>query len=240
MCRVGFYVGTGAVLVEILLILLAALASVHALQARDLYEAWGGRDLPGIVEWTGNLWPLTLLPPAVLLAVAGIFAWVRRWKRLSWVEYALPLWGRIRKASDLTTFCSVVALAIGARRPILEALEAARDAIGNPRFKGAVADLLRRVGEGEATATAFHHETFFPRMLSWSCHLGETRGDLGGVFAELSRTYSSQMERGFGMLTDLLTPVSLILVGNLVLISALITLGPYFGMFLISSTLGNY
>jgi type II secretory pathway component PulF len=182
---------------------------------------------------------LMIALPVGFLVLGLLYKLLQRWTGAGWIGYALPVWGSIQKSRDLARFCCAVGLRLRSGAPMVEALHGGCDAVANRRFRQLVDGLVRRVSEGESLSTALYYDRFFPKTLSWGISLAEENGELPRALDTFAGLYNQQMERGFELLHELLTPLGILTIGNVVLLAALMVLSPLFVMIKISETLSN-
>jgi general secretion pathway protein F len=182
---------------------------------------------------------LMLALPLGFLLVGLLYKVLQRWAGAGWIGYALPVWGSIQKSRDLARFSCAVGLRLRSGAPLVEALRGGRDAVANRRFRRLAEGLVRRVSEGESLSSALYYDRFFPKTLSWGISLAEENGELPRALDTFAGLYNQQMERGFELLHELLTPLGILTIGNVALLAALMVLSPLFIMIRISETLSN-
>jgi type II secretory pathway component PulF len=119
-----------------------------------------------------------------------------------------------------------VRLRAGAALP--DALAAAEEVLGSPHSRRQARSVRKRVEEGESLSSALFYIPFFPRTLAWAVSMGEARGEVPEVFDTFARLYSAELDRNFGLLLQILTPLGLLALGNVALLTALVVLAPFF------------
>jgi len=159
---------------------------------------------------------------SLLLRLLGI------WKPLRGLGYFVPVWGRLQRSRDLALFTTVLALRTRAGVPLVEGLGSAAAAVRNVRAREAAGRVQARVREGESLSTALFYERLFPRTLAWGISLGEARGDVPGMFQAFGRIYSADHERNCQILLQILTPLGILALGNLVLLTVMVLLAAVF------------
>jgi type IV pilus assembly protein PilC len=107
-----------------------------------------------------------------------------------------PLFG-VRKVRrpDLINFCFHMEQLIQAGVPLLEGLGDLRDSIEHPRFQEVIANLIDEVEGGKTLSAAMaEHPAVFDVLFVNLIIAGETTGQLGEVFASLTKTIKWQDE----------------------------------------------
>jgi type II secretory pathway component PulF len=232
MTRLLLYVLAGAVIGELVLVV-TLLVGRHINEFnKEIMAQMEIRDRNELSKFLGNAvesgWILLLVWPAAIGLAAAGFAIFQRYGRMAWVGYALPVWGRIQKSRDLALFCCALGLRLRSDRSIVEALRSGRDAVVNRKFRRLADQVIRRVEEGDNLASALFYIPFFPKTLAWGISLAEENGELPRTLDTFTGLYTNQMERNFTLLHELLTPLGVLAVGNVALLSALMILAPFF------------
>ena len=73
--------------------------------------------------------------------------------------------------------------------------------------------------DGEDLPSALYDIYFFPRALALGVSLSAASGEVPQVFAQFARIYSADVERSYDMLYQVLTPLGVLLLGNLTLVA---------------------
>ncbi len=152
-----------------------------------------------------------------IVAVPGwkLLGLLRRSPVLTALLYHVPGWGPVWKSRDLALLCTILAIRLRAGTALPDSLDAAAKALPNARSRAYVLEVRGRVLEGESFSSALFYRIFFPRTLAWAVSLAEARGDLPETLETFGRLYSSDLERSFEAFYALLTPLGILLLGNL-------------------------
>lgn len=182
-------------------------------------------------------WILTIAWPLAVLAAAGAYWVLQKWTTVGWIGYILPFWGPIQRSRDLALFCCALGLRLRSGAPMVAALRSAKDSVPNRRFRRIADQLIHRVEEGESLSSALYYLSFFPRTLAWAVSLGEENGEVPRTFDTFTTLYTTQMERNFEVCQEILSPLGLLVVGNVGLLAAAMMLAPMVDIFRIYSIL---
>ena len=120
-----------------------------------------------------------------------------------------------------------MAIRLGAGSPLPEALADAGRSVRNAHARRRIEDLSRRVREGEGLSSALFYDTFFPRTLAWAVSMGEARGEVADIFDTFARLYAAELDRTFGLVLQILTPLGLLALGNVALFAGVLVLAPF-------------
>ena len=142
----------------------------------------------------------------------------------------LPLAGRLLINIDVARFTHTLSLLLTSGVSMIAALEAGRDTVNNYMMKNAVDRALKAVQEGVPLAVALGNEKAFPPVVIHLIASGEKSGNLdilleqAGNHQELELTHRSQL------LTGILEPVMILVMGGVVLLIVIAILLPILNM----------
>ncbi len=178
----------------------------------DLIRHWG--------------WALLLAIVAVVLLVRRALA--RPAVRLAWDERLLrwPVIGKSVRGYNTERFASTLSILVGGGVPILPALQGAADALANTALRRDVADAITRVREGTSLARALGVHRRFPPILLQLIHSGESTGRLPDMLDRAARGEASALERRILLLTTLLEPALILVMGAIVAVIVVAVLLP--------------
>jgi general secretion pathway protein F len=167
-----------------------------------------------------------------LAAAAAAFA-LRAWlsrpgPRAAWDALALrlPLVGRTVRAVSSARFAATLATLTAAGVPLLRALEAARATLANAVLARAVSDAIAAVREGAALSRALGAAKVFPPVLIHLAASGEATGEIAPMLERAAAMLAREVERRALVLTTLLEPLLVLVMGAVVLGIVLAVLMP--------------
>lgn len=170
----------------------------------------------------------------------GIAALVVAWRlalrrpelRLRWDALLLrvPMIGRFVLGVNSARFASTLAILLDAGVPLLRALEAARQTLGNALLARCADDVSARVREGAALGSALKVQKVYPPILVHLVASGEKTGSLAPLLDRAAQTISREIERRAMALTALLEPTMILVMGGVVLTIVLAVLMPIMEM----------
>ncbi|MBA0241502.1 type II secretion system protein GspF [Stenotrophomonas maltophilia] len=170
----------------------------------------------------------------------GIAALVVAWRmalrkpelRLRWDAMLLrvPMVGRFVLGVNSARFASTLAILLDAGVPLLRALEAARQTLGNALLARCADDVSARVREGAALGSALKVQKIYPPILVHLVASGEKTGSLAPLLDRAAQTISREIERRAMALTALLEPTMILVMGGVVLTIVLAVLMPIMEM----------
>lgn len=142
----------------------------------------------------------------------------------AWLK--LPLLGRLSRGYNAARFAGTLAMLAGAGVPILKALQAAAETLGNRAMRADALDALVLVREGAPLASAMAQKKRFPGLLSMFARLGEQTGQLPVMLQRAATQLSAEVQRRAMQLATLLEPLLIIGMGMVVMLIVLAVLLP--------------
>ncbi|HVL58128.1 MAG TPA: type II secretion system inner membrane protein GspF, partial [Burkholderiaceae bacterium] len=165
-------------------------------------------------------------------AVAGVIGWRFAVRgpafRLAWHrrQLSLPLFGRLIRGVNTARFASTLAILTSSGVPLIRALEAGAQTLGNDSLRANVADAIARVREGAPLSRALAAGKQFPPVMIHMIASGEATGELPEMLERSATTLAQEVERRTLTLTSLLEPVLILIMGAIVLMIVLAVLLP--------------
>jgi type II secretory pathway component PulF len=167
----------------------------------------------------------------ILGIVVGTKAYVRTASgRLMFdvLKLKLPLFGRLNLKSAISRFSRTTATLLQGGVTLFEAMNIARDVVGNEVLARG-ADFVRDgMREGQSFAGRLKDSGVFPPLLVHMAAVGEETGDLQGVLLTVSDTYDVEVEATLKSVISLLEPIIIVVIGSAVAFVILAMLLPVF------------
>jgi general secretion pathway protein F len=138
----------------------------------------------------------------------------------------LPLFGRLARGYNAARFGGTLAMLAGAGVPILKALQAAAETLGNRAMRADALDALVQVREGAPLASALAGKKRFPGLLAMFARLGEQTGQLPQMLQRASTQMSAEVQRRAMAAATILEPLLIVGMGGVVIVIMLAVLMP--------------
>ena len=173
-------------------------------------------------------WGWVLL--AIVVGSAGAFVYSLRSEAFrqrfdaGWLT--LPLVGRLARGYNAARFSGTLAMLAGAGVPILKALQAAAETLGNRAMRVDALDALVQVREGAPLASALAAKKRFPGLLAMFARLGEQTGRLPEMLDRAARQLGTEVQRRAMALATILEPLLIVAMGVVVMLIVLAVLLP--------------
>jgi general secretion pathway protein F len=138
----------------------------------------------------------------------------------------LPLVGRLARGYNAARFGGTLAMLAGAGVPILKALQAAAETLGNRAMRADAMDALVQVREGAPLASALAGKKRFPGLLAMFARLGEQTGQLPLMLQRAAQQLSGEVQRRAMAVATILEPLLIVVMGGVVMLIVLAVLLP--------------
>ncbi|MGZ8154828.1 MAG: type II secretion system inner membrane protein GspF [Burkholderiales bacterium] len=169
----------------------------------------------------------------IIAFVAGLTVLVRRAMRheavrLRWHArlLRLPLIGRFVRTLDSARFASTMAILVESGVPLLTALEAGKEVIGNVVLRRSVERAMELVREGRPLNRALASEHLFPPLLIHLIASGEASGTLPGMLSRAADLQQAELDQRSAFALSLFEPLLILGMGVMVLMIVLAILMP--------------
>jgi general secretion pathway protein F len=137
-----------------------------------------------------------------------------------------PLVGRIARGYNAARFGGTLAMLAGSGVPILKALQAAAETVGNRAMRADAMDALVQVREGASLASALAAKTRYPGLLAMFARLGEQTGQLPAMLGRAAAQLSNEVQRRAIGAATIIEPVLIVVMGIVVVLIMLAVLLP--------------
>lgn len=161
-------------------------------------------------EWIGFAAALTLLMGIRLFSSEKGKNWIA--KLLS----RIPLWGEIALQADLARFSRTMMLLMDSGVSLLRALQIAIPMIGHEAIQKKFKECEANLTAGGSFGESLHDVAGVPPMMGYMIALGEESGNLFQTFGDIADNYEQETDEKIKIMTTLLEPVMIIVVGAVV------------------------
>jgi type IV pilus assembly protein PilC len=212
-------------------------------QFKDIFEGFGA-ELPaftqfvlGISDLVQKYWYMIL--GAVLLC---IFLFKRAHRGSQNVRdntdkfvLKIPVINTILDKAAVARFARTLSTTFAAGIPLVDALVSAAGASGNYVYRSAINNVRNEVMAGMQMNVAMKTTTVFPDMVAQMVMIGEESGDLDGMLTKVADIYEQQVDDAVDVLTTLLEPMIMVVLG--IVVGGLIV-AMYLPIFQLGSVIG--
>lgn len=202
----------------------------------EIFEQLGA-DLPIFTQMMVDL-SKTLRSPFSIVLLGILFVSVYGFKtyydtpigrrQVDRLMLRLPLFGDLIQKTATAQFCRTLASLSKAGVPIMMSLEILTETATNSIFKDAISNSRIDVSEGIPLSTALAMKKVFPELAISMLIVGEETGNMDGMLSKVADFYEDEVSTTAKMLTSLIEPFMIVLVGGIV---ASILVAMYLPMF---------
>ena len=177
-------------------------------------------------------WGWLLLIALVVVAIGGRLALRIEQMRYRWHEalLRLPFAGGLIRAANTARCTRTLALLTASAVPLLDALNIGAQVMPNLPMRTAVKRAALKVREGGNFSRALGESGYFPPVALRLIASGERAGELERMLDEAANQQQRELDRWLTLLTSVLGPLVILLVGAMVLFIVLAILLPIFDM----------
>lgn len=173
----------------------------------------------------------------LLLALTGAGFVVRALLRREEIRFQwhlrllrLPMLGRLIRGLNTARMASTLAILAGSGVPLLVSLQAAAGVVTNLPMRHALDEAAKKVREGVTLSRALAASGLFPPILVHLIASGESSGKLDAMLDRAATQQEQEIGNYTSVLTSLLEPVLILLMGGVVLTIVLAILMPIIEM----------
>lgn len=189
------------------------------------------RLLVAATGWSSRHWFLLWLPPACAAALALLSSRLERLRRArDAVLLRLPYLGPLALRIASLRFVSYLEVLYRSGIQVHQAMEMLRDLVGNRVLRERVAGAHRGLLEGRSLSEALDGVDFPSPLIRRAIRVGERSGTLDQVLRQQARQLEEEVDRDLQRLTSLIEPLTLMVVGGIVLLLAGSVLWPLYGL----------
>ncbi len=140
----------------------------------------------------------------------------------------LPLFGKLIRSKNATSFARTLAILAGSGVPILNALQNAAETVANLPMRDAVETTAERVREGGSISASLQRSGLFPPMMIHLIASGEGSGNLEEMLERAADQQERETTTTISATLALFEPALVLIMGAVVLIIVLAILLPIF------------
>ena len=206
---------------------------------KDMFDTMG-KQLPWI---TATLMDIGVflktywyLVPLILGSAAGLIMFLFKWQptKRKIDEYVLkvPVLSDLMQFSNFSNFIAVLQVAYDAGVPIVECLYLANLTLTNYILKTRIVAATTKVQQGQHLSSALRSTRVMPKMILFMIATGEQSGRLGDMLMQATNFIDKKLDNIIDIMTKMIEPIMLIVIGSIVLVLALALYLPLFGSYL--------
>ena len=173
--------------------------------------------LMGVSNFTLEYWYVLII--ALLLVLFGSWMALKNKKVLTIldrVKIKTPLIGNLFIMAYTSQMLRTLGFLIGGGVPLLDGLTTTRETIKNTLYQNFVDKIITSAKDGKGISYAFLRTEFLPETVKQVIKTGEDSGKLDFVMIKLSDYYDNEMEKQLKLVSTIIEPVALLIMGVVV------------------------
>jgi type II secretory pathway component PulF len=175
------------------------------------------RILLAVSQWFVSYWWLLLS-----IVGAGVFFVKRGGQsqagRLAFdrMKLQLPIWGPLIRKVEVARFSRSLGTLLRHGVPILQALQVVGEAAGNELLRGELQQIGEELRGGGTLSQGMRRGRIFPPLVTHMVAVGEEAGTLDRSLFKIADTYEREADRAMKLMTSLVEPAMILIMGSLV------------------------
>jgi general secretion pathway protein F len=161
----------------------------------------------------------------------------RRWKRTPtgmhrWDSAILkvPVFGKVILMLSIARFARTLATLLSSGVALLTAMDIVSNVLGNSALEKVVIEAISSIREGQSIADPLRRSGRFPPIVTHMITIGEKSGQLESMLESVADAYDTEVENRVQILTSLLEPLIIVMMGSVVGFIAMSILMPLIQM----------
>lgn len=132
------------------------------------------------------------------------------------IKIKTPLVGKLFIMAYTSQMLRTLGFLISGGVPLLDGLATTRETVRNLLYQGFIDTIIQSAKDGKGIAHAFLQTDFLPETVKQVIKTGEDSGKLDFVMIRLSDYYDNEMEKQFKLLSTIIEPLALLIMGVVV------------------------
>ena len=132
------------------------------------------------------------------------------------IKLRIPVWGALIKKVEIARFARTLSTLLSHGVPILQAMQAVVQATGNELLKRELQKIGDQLRGGGTLSHGMRQGRIFPSLVTNMVSVGEEAGSLDRSLIKIADTYERESDRAMKMMTALVEPVMILVMGSIV------------------------
>jgi len=206
---------------------------------RDMFNEFGVGQLPAFTRAFMGFYDLLVQNSLYVIGsiLLVIIVTVLAYRRIPTVHYMfsalvlrLPLFGKLFKQAFVSTFCRTMSNLLRGGVPVLEVFDILCEMTSNDVMRAALSRTRSDIVGGASIHLSMAGTRFFPNMVIKMVRAGEESGSLWKLLDRTADYYEEKVDAQIAVMTSLLEPMLIIMVGVIVLAVVLALYLPIFSL----------
>ena len=222
---------TMAIVVTIFLLVFVLPRFAQVFQGKEDILPWPTTFLMGLSDVMVAWWWAVLLGMAVV--IGGFYTFIRTEVGREWFDkfkLVAPIFQRMFRALYISRSLQTMGELVNAGVPMLETLAITGDISGNIYYRRLWRGVHESVKQGKKICQDLNRTHLLPKSVVQMISAGEESGKLGEVLDEISTFYAKALRDAIKLVTSMIEPVMILLMGGIVGFIAMAIILPIFKM----------
>lgn len=146
------------------------------------------------------------------------------------MKIKIPVFGKINRKIAIARFCRTLATLLQSGVPLLSAMEIVRNIVDNVIIGNAIHQAAKDLEEGKGLSGPLTKSGLFPPLVTEMIAVGEQSGSLENMLNRIAVAYENESQENIMVMTSLLEPIMILVMGLIVGFIVLSILLPIFEM----------
>lgn len=220
-----FILAAGAATIAVLMIVVIPKLSVLL---KDLNQTlpWPTQAVMAVGEFLSRTWWVWALVVAIGWAIANYQIGAR--VIVDRLQLILPLWRGLTRSVEVARFTRTLGVLLDSGIPILQAVGTAVPTVENRIVRASLSPIEKSLASGVPLAKTLEKNPIFSPMVVGVITIGEESGDLPRHLLEVAATLEDEVERTLKVMTTMLEPCLMLVMGLIVAVIVAAMLLPVF------------
>lgn len=190
---------------------------------------WITATLMSLGEFLKAYWILIpIIFATVIFGTTFLLTWPPSKRKIDKFVLKIPLLTDLIQFSDFSNFIAVMQVAYDAGIPIVDCLYLSNLTLTNYTLRDKIATATNKVQQGQHLSMALKTTQVMPRMILFMIATGEQSGRLGEMLLQATVYIDQKLDNIIDIMTKMVEPIMLLVVGSIVLVLALALYLPLF------------
>lgn len=167
-----------------------------------------------VTDFFDKFWWLAILAGAGLILAVRVYAASEQGSRqIDRLKINLPLFGVIFQKIYLARFARNLATLVAGGIPIIKSLKIVGDIISNSVYKDILDEVANKVSTGKSISDSLSGYKEFPVITTQMVRVGEQSAQLDDILSKLATFYEKEVDDKVAVLSTLLEPIIMVILG---------------------------
>ncbi len=194
---------------------------------------WITAFLMSIGEFLKTYWILIpIIFGTVIFGATFLMNWEPSKRKIDEFVLKVPVLCDLIQFSNFSNFIAVMQVAYDAGVPIVDCLYLSNLTLSNYTLQGKISQATTKVQQGQHLSLALRSTQVMPKMILFMIATGEQSGRLGEMLLQATAFIDKKLDAIIDLMTKMVEPLMLIVIGSIVLVLALALYLPLFSSYM--------